>query len=107
MLCVAEGLIFCAGKTTLLRDITSKLANRFNMRVVVVDTSNEIGGDGAVPHACLGKACRVPVHDRSKQHEVMLQAVQYHKPQVLSSASFEFVKGLLCLLDQAFSISSG
>ena len=70
------------GKTTLLRDVVGLLANTFNKRVVVVDTSNEIGGDGAVPHSCLGKARRMPVHDQSRQHEVLLQAVQNHNPQV-------------------------
>ncbi|DBA96942.1 TPA: hypothetical protein ACH3X1_001273 [Trebouxia sp. C0004] len=61
------------GKTTLLRDVVGLLANTFNKRVVVVDTSNEIGGDGAVPHSCLGKARRMPVHDQSRQHEVLSQ----------------------------------
>ena len=63
--------------------MVSLLANKLNKRVVVVDTSNEIGGDGAVPHSCLGKARRMPVHDQSKQHEVLLQAVQNHNPQVV------------------------
>ena len=72
-----------AGKTTLLRDVVSLLANKLDKRVVVVDTSNEIGGDGAIPHACLGKARRMPVYDQSKQHEVLLQAVQNHNPQVI------------------------
>ncbi len=77
----------CAGKTTLLRDVVSVLANTFNKRVVVVDTSNEIGGDGAVPHSCLGRARRMPVHDLSKQHEVLLQAVQNHNPQVICAVA--------------------
>ncbi|DBA81222.1 TPA: hypothetical protein ACH3X2_007035 [Trebouxia sp. C0005] len=72
-----------AGKTTLLRGVVGLLANTFNKRVVVVDTSNEIEGDGAVPHSCLGKARCMPVHDQSKQHEVLLQAVQNHNPQVI------------------------
>ena len=71
-----------AGKTTLLRDVVGLLANTFNKHVDVVDTSNEIGGDGAVPHSCLGKARRMLVHDQSRQHEVLLQAVQNHNPQV-------------------------
>lgn len=85
-MCDAECLLLSAGKTTLLRDVVSLLANRFNKRVVVVDTSNEIGGDGAVPHECLGIARRMPVHDHSKQHEILLQAVQNHNPQVLHTA---------------------
>lgn len=95
----------CAGKTTLLRDIVSKLANKFDMRVVVVDTWNEIGGDAAVPHACLGKACRIPVHDHSKQHEVMLQAVQHHNPEVLVSLPLDTCMSAV-LLHQATSNSS-
>ena len=84
-----------AGKTTLLRDVVGLLANTFNKRVVVVDTSNEIGGDGAVPHSCLGKARRMPVHDQSRQHEVLLQAVQNHNPQVQLWAALS--SGLLAL----------
>ena len=54
----------------------------FDKHVVVVDTDNEIGGNGAVPDKCLGRARRMSVHDRSRQHEVLLQAAQNHKPQV-------------------------
>lgn len=71
-----------AGKTTLLRDVTGLLAERFGRRVVVVDTSNEIGGDGKVPHSCIGRARRMPVQHKSKQHEVLQEAVQNHNPQV-------------------------
>lgn len=60
------------------------LADKFEKRVIVVDTSNEIGGDGAVPHACLGKARRMSPSDRAKQHEVLLEAVQNHSPEVCS-----------------------
>lgn len=71
-----------AGKTTLLRDVVRLLADKFKKRTIVVDTSNEIGGDGDVPHPCLGSARRMsPVH-RSKQHEVILEAVQNHTPEV-------------------------
>ncbi len=71
-----------AGKTTLLRDVTGLLAERFKKRVVVVDTSNEIGGDGTVPHACIGRARRMPVVHKSCQHEVLQEAVQNHNPEV-------------------------
>lgn len=71
-----------AGKTTLLRDVTGLLAERFGRRVVVVDTSNEIGGDGKVPHSCIGRARRMPVQHKSKQHEVLQEAVQNHNPEV-------------------------
>ena len=59
------------------------LADKFEKRVIVVDTSNEIGGDGAVPHACLGKARRMSPAEHAQQHEVLLEAVQYHTPEVL------------------------
>ncbi len=71
-----------AGKTTLLRDVTGLLAERFKKRVVVVDTSNEIGGDGTVPHTCIGRARRMPVVHKSRQHEVLQEAVQNHNPEV-------------------------
>ena len=71
-----------AGKTTLLRDVTGLLAERFGRRVVVVDTSNEIGGDGKVPHSCIGRARRMPVPHKSRQHEVLQEAVQNHNPEV-------------------------
>ena len=58
------------------------MANMFDKHVVVVDTNNEIGGNGAVADKCLGRARRMSVHDRSRQHEVLLQAAQNHKPQV-------------------------
>ena len=75
-------VIHAAGKTTLLRDVTGLLAERFGRRVVVVDTSNEIGGDGKVPHSCIGRARRMPVPHKSRQHEVLQEAVQNHNPEV-------------------------
>ncbi len=71
-----------AGKTTLLRDVTGLLAEGFKKRMVVVDTSNEIGGDGTVPHSCIGRARRMPVVHKSCQHEVLQEAVQNHNPEV-------------------------
>jgi stage III sporulation protein SpoIIIAA len=69
------------GKTTLLREAARVLAE--NKRVVVVDTSNEIGGDGDVPHPAVGKARRMQVATPSLQHEVMIEAVENHNPQVI------------------------
>ena len=80
-------VIHDAGKTTLLRDVTGLLAERFGRRVVVVDTSNEIGGDGKVPHSCSGRARRMPVPNKSRQHEVLQEAVQNHNPEVCSPSS--------------------
>ena len=80
-------IILDAGKTTLLRDVTGLLAERFGRRVVVVDTSNEIGGDGKVPHSCIGRARRMPVPHKPRQHEVLQEAVQNHNPEVRSLSS--------------------
>src|SRR5512141_1969542 len=62
------------GKTTLLREAARILAE--NKRVVIVDTSNEIGGDGDVPHPAVGKARRMQVREPTLQHEVMIEAVE-------------------------------
>ena len=69
------------GKTTLLREAARILAE--NKRVVVVDTSNEIGGDGDVPHPAVGRARRMQVSRPSLQHEVMIEAVENHNPEVI------------------------
>eukprot|EP01128_Nolandella_sp_AFSM9_P000349 TRINITY_DN10512_c0_g1_i1.p1 TRINITY_DN10512_c0_g1~~TRINITY_DN10512_c0_g1_i1.p1 ORF type:complete len:425 (+),score=79.24 TRINITY_DN10512_c0_g1_i1:109-1275(+) len=71
------------GKTTLLRDVTHFLANETKKRVMVVDTSNEIGGDGDVAHSCIGDARRIQVPNRPDQDKTMLEAVQNHTPQVI------------------------
>jgi stage III sporulation protein SpoIIIAA len=71
------------GKSTLLRDVARILANTFSKRVVVVDTSNEIAGEGIIPHACIGKARRMMVPHRDRQHEIMREAVQNHNPDVV------------------------
>ena len=81
-----------AGKTTLLRDVTGLLAERFGRRVVVVDTSNEIGGDGTVPHSCIGRARRMPVPHKSRQHEVLQEAVQNHNPEGWSLLSILVIR---------------
>ena len=69
------------GKTTMLREAARILAD--NKRVVIVDTSNEIGGDGDVPHPAVGRARRMQVSQPSLQHEVMIEAVENHNPQVI------------------------
>jgi stage III sporulation protein SpoIIIAA len=71
------------GKTTMLREAARVLADDFRMRVVVVDTSNEIAGDGDIPHPAIGKARRMQVRTPSMQHEVMIEAVENHMPQVI------------------------
>eukprot|EP00798_Chlamydomonas_sp_ICE-L_P003317 gene3317-13345_t len=72
-----------AGKTTLLRDISRQLADVCGKSVIVIDTSNEIGGDGVRPHPCIGGARRFMVPQREQQHATMIEAVQNHTPQVL------------------------
>lgn len=69
------------GKTTLLREAARVLAE--STRVVIVDTSNEIGGDGDVPHPAVGRARRMQVSVPTRQHEVMIEAVENHNPQVI------------------------
>ncbi len=69
------------GKTTMLRESARVLAEE--KRVVIVDTSNEIGGDGDVPHPAIGKARRMQVPRPDLQHEVMIEAVENHNPQVI------------------------
>jgi stage III sporulation protein SpoIIIAA len=71
------------GKTTMLREAARVLADDFDKRVVVVDTSNEIAGDGDIPHPAIGKARRMQVRTPSLQHEVMIEAVENHMPQVI------------------------
>ncbi|HUV15415.1 MAG TPA: R3H domain-containing nucleic acid-binding protein [Pelolinea sp.] len=69
------------GKTTMLREAARILAEK--TRVVIVDTSNEIGGDGDVPHPAVGRARRMQVAQPSMQHEVMIEAVENHNPEVI------------------------
>jgi stage III sporulation protein SpoIIIAA len=71
------------GKTTMLREAARVLADDLDKRVVVVDTSNEIAGDGDIPHPAIGKARRMQVRTPSLQHEVMIEAVENHMPQVI------------------------
>jgi len=69
------------GKTTLLREAARVLAE--SRRVVIVDTSNEIGGDGDVPHPAVGRARRMQVQTPILQHEVMIEAVENHNPETI------------------------
>jgi stage III sporulation protein SpoIIIAA len=69
------------GKTTMLREAARILAEE--RRVVIVDTSNEIAGDGDVPHPAIGRARRMQVRKPSLQHEVMIEAVENHNPEVI------------------------
>ena len=71
------------GKTTMLRECARVLADEMKKRVVIVDTSNEIGGDGDIPHPGIGRSRRMQVRTPSLQHAVMIEAVENHMPQVI------------------------
>jgi stage III sporulation protein SpoIIIAA len=71
------------GKTTKLREVARVLADEFSKRVVVVDTSNEIAGDGDIPHPGIGRARRMQVRRPELQHAVMIEAVENHMPEVI------------------------
>ncbi len=71
------------GKTTLLREVARVLADELGKRVVIVDTSNEIAGDGDIPHPGIGRARRMQVAAPSLQHAVMIEAVENHMPEVV------------------------
>ena len=71
------------GKTTLLREAARVLADDLHKRVVIVDTSNEIAGDGDIPHPGIGHARRMQVVSPSAQHAVMIEAVENHMPEVI------------------------
>lgn len=71
------------GKTTKLREVARVLADEVEKRVVIVDTSNEIAGDGDVPHPAIGSARRMQVANPAHQHQVMIEAVENHMPEVI------------------------
>ncbi len=71
------------GKTTMLRESARLLADEQRKRVVIVDTSNEIGGDGDIPHPGIGRARRMQVPTPLQQHAVMIEAVENHMPEVI------------------------
>ena len=71
------------GKTTKLREIARVLADEFNKRVIIIDTSNEIAGDGDIPHKAIGSARRMQVAHPDQQHAVMIEAVENHMPEVI------------------------
>ncbi len=71
------------GKTTMLREVARVLADEMNKRVIIVDTSNEIAGDGDIPHPAIGTARRMQVATPAAQHAVMIEAVENHMPEVI------------------------
>nr|QCI06305.1 hypothetical protein [Dictyurus purpurascens] len=71
------------GKTTAIREIARILADEMEKRVVIIDTSNEIAGDGDIPHPAIGRARRMQVARPELQHQVMIEAVENHMPEVI------------------------
>ncbi|HEY9774761.1 MAG TPA: R3H domain-containing nucleic acid-binding protein [Planktothrix sp.] len=71
------------GKTTKLREMARVLADEMGKRVIVIDTSNEIAGDGDIPHPAIGRARRMQVSHPDAQHAVMIEAVENHTPEVI------------------------
>jgi stage III sporulation protein SpoIIIAA len=71
------------GKTTMLREVARVLADDMKKRVIIVDTSNEIAGDGDIPHPAIGRARRMQVPTPNLQHAVMIEAVENHMPEVI------------------------
>ena len=71
------------GKTTMLREVARVLADDLDKRVIIVDTSNEIAGDGDIPHPAIGHARRMQVTTPTMQHAVMIEAVENHMPEVI------------------------
>lgn len=71
------------GKTTLIREISRVLSDEAEKRVVIIDTANEIAGDSDVPHAGIGRARRMQVSQFENQHNVMIEAIENHMPEVI------------------------
>ncbi|MCI0829065.1 MAG: AAA family ATPase [Chloroflexi bacterium] len=71
------------GKTTMLREMARVLSQEAKKRVIIVDTSNEIAGDGDVPHPAIGRSRRMQVRTPSQQHSVMIEAVENHMPETI------------------------
>lgn len=71
------------GKTTIIREIARVLADELEKRVVIIDTSNEIAGDSDIPHSGIGRARRMQVAKTESQHQVMIEAVENHMPEVI------------------------
>ena len=71
------------GKTTVIREIARVLSNELEKRVIIIDTSSEIAGDSDIPHSAIGKARRMQVSHTNFQHQIMIEAVENHMPEVI------------------------
>lgn len=71
------------GKTTIIREIARVLSEEMEKRVIIVDTSNEIAGDSDIPHSAIGRARRMQVQKTELQHQVMIEAIENHMPEII------------------------
>ena len=71
------------GKTTIIREIARVLSDEMEKRVIIVDTSNEIAGDSDIPHSGIGRARRMQVAKTEFQHQIMIEAVENHMPEII------------------------
>ena len=71
------------GKTTMIREIARVLSDEMEKRVIIIDTSNEIAGDSDIPHSGIGRARRMQVSKTELQHQVMIEAIENHMPEVI------------------------
>ena len=71
------------GKTTVIREMARVLSDEMEKRVIIIDTSNEIAGGSDIPHSAIGKARRMQVSQPNFQHQIMIEAVENHMPQVI------------------------
>jgi len=71
------------GKTTIIREIARVLSEEMEKRVIIIDTSNEIGGDSDIPHSGIGKARRMQVRKTELQHQIMMEAIENHMPEII------------------------
>ena len=71
------------GKTTIIREISRILADEIEKRVIIIDTSNEIAGDSNISHFGIGRARRMQVPKPELQHQVMIEAIENHMPEVI------------------------
>jgi|TARA_B110000444_G_scaffold75469_1_gene71092 stage III sporulation protein SpoIIIAA len=71
------------GKTTMIREIARVLSDEMEKRVIVIDTSNEIAGDSDIPHSGIGRARRMQVSKTELQHQIMIEAIENHMPEVI------------------------
>ena len=103
---ICNNVILCAGKTTLLRDMSQVLADKLHKVLIVVDTSQEIAGGGDTPHSCIGNARRMAGTEKQSKHEALQEAVTNHGPEVWVYASASTALCLAHLINVLNAMSS-